>query len=610
MHINDTQQKHSYHDFVQKFSFLFDKIKKEDESIHTAVASFNVVKFLIERSASWNKDKDEVYEVFQKEFKNMKEAKQELQKEAKEVLSKYIGNDVEKVPIEGVSIYGNCAEVKLKADKDKNEFKISEFLNSDFCTNNKISGFSTLHDNGKSGMHGVVSGGIRHYVVTDGSYEMTLKWYAEGKECEITINIDANGIDFVKGDDFSLERLEANQDVKIGGLFLHQIQFREKGKENEVQHGKGGNQIQHKTYETVVRSDGRNIGQDIGVKFSRNRRLSYDSGIEEDFNNEINSQEDPQNKRTPPRVLPRTSSLPPEKGVLNEQRRSTLIKSVSQNQEDGQKDERFDNPTFTTFGHALPGSQKPGGLHGNEQENSTPEVQQQSKTQQQKKGHQSHSRPQSNSEGDLSVKSTQSSTLSDDSSRPLSPVSTDGNKESLIDAKQSDQTPFENLLKEIRDRSQQDNRGLRKVGLINKSPQNKDESELQEKFSQEKHGLKPADQKGMSKQTRERLLEDGLLKDSLTDVKTVAEQENADTNLTIDKNRELSKLLEKDETQLKVGVIEEEREDTLAEHTNSHDRNRIALANRNKRPLGWAKRIAESQQEKDTKGTQDKLRLK
>ncbi|WP_375138147.1 MULTISPECIES: hypothetical protein [Wolbachia] len=82
----------------------------------------------------------------------------------------------------------------------------------------------------------------------------------------------------------------------------------------------------------------------------------------------------------------------------------------------------------------------------------------------------------------------------------------------------------------------------------------------------------------------------------------VAEQENDNTNLTIDKNSELYKLLEKDAAQLKVGVIEEEREerkDTLTEHTDSYDRNRIALANRNKRPLGWAKRIAESQ-EKDT----------
>jgi len=103
----------------------------------------------------------------------------------------------------------------------------------------------------------------------------------------------------------------------------------------------------------------------------------------------------------------------------------------------------------------------------------------------------------------------------------------------------------------------------------------------------------------MSEQTKEHLLAAGLLKDSSTDIKTVAEQENNDTNSIVDKNSELYKLLEKDAAQLKVGVIEEERKDTLTEHTDSYDRNRIALGNRNKRPLDWAKRIAESQ-EKDT----------
>ncbi|MGL9717716.1 MAG: hypothetical protein ACR5K9_03340 [Wolbachia sp.] len=158
-------------------------------------------------------------------------------------------------------------------------------------------------------------------------------------------------------------------------------------------------------------------------------------------------------------------------------------------------------------------------------------------------------------------------------------------------------TPFENLLKEIREKSKQDNRGLKKVDFTNKPLQNKDESELQEKFSQEKRGLKPANQKEMSEQTREHLLKDGLLKDDSTDVKKVAERESAGTNQVIDKNSDLSKILEKDEEQLKVGVIEEEREDTLAEHINSHDRNRIALSNKNR--LLWTKHVKQQQENKD-----------
>ncbi|MFT4313513.1 MAG: hypothetical protein AB3P11_00040, partial [Wolbachia pipientis] len=75
-----------------------------------------------------------------------------------------------------------------------------------------------------------------------------------------------------------------------------------------------------------------------------------------------------------------------------------------------------------------------------------------------------------------------------------------------------------------------------------------------------------------------------------------AEQENDNTNLTIDKNSELYKLLEKDAAQLKAGIVEEERKDTLTECNDSPDRNRIALANRNRI---WAKLIAEEKQKKD-----------
>lgn len=77
----------------------------------------------------------------------------------------------------------------------------------------------------------------------------------------------------------------------------------------------------------------------------------------------------------------------------------------------------------------------------------------------------------------------------------------------------------------------------------------------------------------------------------------VAEQENDNTNLTIDKNSELYKLLEKDAAQLKAGIVEEERKDTLTECNDSPDRNRIALANRNRI---WAKLIAEEKQKKDS----------
>jgi hypothetical protein len=164
-----------------------------------------------------------------KQINNIEEAAKSLQAEAKKELSQYIQNDVEKV-----SIYGSRAEIQLKGDKE--EFKISEFLNSDFCQNNGISGFSTLHGNGKSGMHGVVSSeGIRHYVVTDGSYEMALNWYVEGKECSIKININADGsVKLTDRNGVTDEEIAKNKDVKIGNLSLFDALVEEKWKENEI----------------------------------------------------------------------------------------------------------------------------------------------------------------------------------------------------------------------------------------------------------------------------------------------------------------------------------------------------------------------------------------
>ncbi|MGL9703117.1 hypothetical protein [Wolbachia endosymbiont of Cimex lectularius] len=170
-------------------------------------------------------------------------------------------------------------------------------------------------------------------------------------------------------------------------------------------------------------------------------------------------------------------------------------------------------------------------------------------------------------------------------------------KENRRNAEQSDSNPS-SPTQDSNGQSQVDPKQLKKslmnAGQSNDTLLTKFTSKLDRKT--QKFPLRPVDQKEISEQTRERLLADGLLKDNSTDVKKVAERENADTNLTIDKNSNLHRLLEKDVAQLKVGVIEEERDSTLVEHTNSHDRNRIALGNKNR--LLWTKYIKQ-QQEKD-----------
>lgn len=269
MKTNNIQQKHIYNERVQEFFPLFYEIKKEDDLIYNVRVDFNTVKFLTEH-ADWNWDEDEnknkAYEVILQECD--KTARQELEDKAKEELNKYItnaNNINDDVKDKKVSIYGNHASITL--EDNKKEFKISEFLNSDFCQKNGMeSGFSTLHSDGKSGMHGFVAeeGGerIRHYVVTHGSYEMTLNWYVNGEKCTIKINIDKDGVDLIEPNGVTEQlkkQLEVNKDVKIGGLFLHEIKFREKGKVNEVQHDGKDNQVLNKSSEIAIKSNSRDI---------------------------------------------------------------------------------------------------------------------------------------------------------------------------------------------------------------------------------------------------------------------------------------------------------------------------------------------------------------
>ncbi|MDR2548117.1 MAG: hypothetical protein LBC34_01245 [Rickettsiales bacterium] len=219
-----------------------------------------------------------------------------------------------------------------------------------------------------------------------------------------------------------------------------------------------------------------------------------------------------------------------------------------------------------------------------------------------------------NNRSDLDMKSMPPSTPSDDSSRTISTSTDNKSIKQLIDkemlrnieafqanpsSRGRDDSNPSSPTQGSNGQSQVDPKQLKK-SLMNAGQSN--DSLLMEFTSKldretQKFPLRPVTQKGMSEQARERLLEAGLLKDDSTDIKTMAKRENADTNLTIDKNSELSKLLARDEEQLKTGVIEAEREDTLVEHTNSHDRNRIALANRNRKLL-WTEHIKQ-QQERD-----------
>ncbi|MDG7052856.1 MAG: hypothetical protein LKM45_03125 [Wolbachia endosymbiont of Alcedoecus sp.] len=353
MNAENIQQEHIYNERIQEFFPLFDEAKKENDPIYNARVGFNTVKFLIEHP-NWNEDenKNKAYEFILQECDKTKKARKELEREVQKRLKDYIEGGVKE---DGVKIYGNHASITL--EDNKKEFKISEFLNSDFCQKNGISGFSTLHSDGKSGMHGFIAEEegrkIRHYTVTDGSYEMTLNWYVNGEKCTIKINIDKDGVDLIERNGVTDAQLQANKDVKIGGLFLHQIQFREKGKgqANEMQKDS-------QSFETTTRIY---VSRDIGVQATHmnrgvgSRTTISRSDSESDLGYE-SQEESSQNKRTPPLLPPRTSSL--KKDVFDEKGKSASIRSMGQNQDSRQKDERYDSPTFTTFGYTASGEKE------------------------------------------------------------------------------------------------------------------------------------------------------------------------------------------------------------------------------------------------------------
>ncbi|MFP3026251.1 MAG: hypothetical protein ACEY3L_08420 [Wolbachia sp.] len=737
----NTQSTQQYHEFIRGFFTLFDEIKKEDDPIYNSRVGFNAVKFLIKHSI-WNletdEDKNKAYEVILPEQNKIKKAEQKLESEVKARLKEYVDD------IAGVSIYGDHASITL--GDDKKEFKISEFLNSDFCQKKGISGFSTLHSDGKSGMHGFVAEEgekrIRHYVVTDGSYEMTLNWHDKnGKKCTIKIKIDKDGVDLTERNGVTEEQLKANTDVKIGGLFLYQIQFKEKGQEQENQ----------QSSETFIESD---ISKGVGVQATQDQEVEFKHATTSTTNSNNASA-----KKIPPSLPPRASSLPNNQKKdeyqpirINSRNNynspyydasssSTIFtKSVIYNQDNTQEDERYDNPTF---GHAVPGSRKSdeseqisnnrqkGAIFDPTATESAAPAQDVAFKKVKESRNTGNKQPLNDVASILAWKAKNELLRSEseydeefsdfedgwsdneDEYITLSNPQSDYKQEKDYLSTKENEERGNDKQKETEDKLQENesleysstdiktndsgysspthsnheksrvNSGQLKASLMN--VEQRDDTLLTEFTSKldketQKFLLKPVNQKKMSGQTKEHLLAAGLLKDNAAEkeindsgyssptytshynfqvnseqlekrLETIepkdtleklnkglrepshqatkdlfsesmlkeikegkkydpvrkllerkvaeqeAEQENDNTNLTIDKNSELYKLLEKDAAQLKAGIVEEERKDTLTERNDSPDRNRIALANRNRI---WAKLIAEEKQKKDS----------
>ncbi|WP_250296862.1 hypothetical protein [Wolbachia endosymbiont of Oedothorax gibbosus] len=142
-----------------------------------------------------------------------------LEEEAKTKFSKYIENDT----IDGVSIgkYKDgdlCAIIKLQDNNNENaSIKISEFLNSEFCTENNIAGFSILNGSQKEVIKGHIGDKrVRYYDLgTTAQYVIKFHWYVGERECSITLGANNDGSIKIVGDKPADEDLEKNKDVRI-----------------------------------------------------------------------------------------------------------------------------------------------------------------------------------------------------------------------------------------------------------------------------------------------------------------------------------------------------------------------------------------------------------
>lgn len=149
-----------------------------------------------------------------------------LEEEAKTKFSKYIENDT----IDGVSIgkYKDgdlCAIIKLQDNNNENaSIKISEFLNSEFCTENNIAGFSILNSSQEEVIKGYRDDKrVRYYDLgTTAQYVIKFHWYVGERECSITLGANNDGSIKIVGDKPADEDLEKNKDVriKVGDRYL------------------------------------------------------------------------------------------------------------------------------------------------------------------------------------------------------------------------------------------------------------------------------------------------------------------------------------------------------------------------------------------------------
>ncbi|WP_341817039.1 hypothetical protein [Wolbachia endosymbiont (group A) of Agelastica alni] len=118
--------------------------------------------------------------------------------------------------------------VRVVLNVSKEGVDIAKLLSGNICKKYNVKTITFCHSNQekKRGACCYINDkGERVYEIISGLYEMTLKWYVDGKECKINID-DKNGVRLLESNGVTEEQLRANKEVKVGKRrepkFLHE----------------------------------------------------------------------------------------------------------------------------------------------------------------------------------------------------------------------------------------------------------------------------------------------------------------------------------------------------------------------------------------------------
>ncbi|WP_253299986.1 hypothetical protein [Wolbachia endosymbiont of Chironomus riparius] len=151
--------------------------------------------------------------------------------ETEQEIAKHIGNNALKfVKLRVRSPVRTMLTARIVLNDNQQTINMSDFLNSDLAKRHNITAFTLLlpDQDEKRGIRcRIDEDGTKIYEVANGSYEMNLKWYVEGMECNIKINLhDDSSVELVEHNSVTIEQLKVNK-IKVGRQYearpLHEV---------------------------------------------------------------------------------------------------------------------------------------------------------------------------------------------------------------------------------------------------------------------------------------------------------------------------------------------------------------------------------------------------